>query len=294
MKNSTRRIPSRCFSLAVLIGIATGLSACASRPPADDLFAVAAYEEANDPLEPLNRTLFKTDQVLDTILMRPIVTGYRTVVPDRARTSVNYFVRNLTEPVTFIHDILQGEFNRAGITFGRTIINSTLGFFGLFDVGEQIGLPYHSEDLGQTMAVWGADEGPYVYVPLLGPSNFRDGFGFIVDAFLVDPLGWYLSNPRNNLEWAQWSRFGLLVVTVKDSTMDATDELEASSIDYYSTLRSAYRQIRASQIRNGAPAPLEDFEDFDDFEDTSETAPLPRSGVASISTDFSKTLASSD
>ena len=294
MENSTRGTTSRCFSLIILLAVATGLSACASRPPADDPFAVAAYQEANDPLEPLNRTLFKTDQVLDKVLMRPIVTGYRTVVPDRARTSVNHFLRNLGSPVTLVHDVLQGEFDRAGVTLGRMAVNSTLGFFGLFDVGEQIGLPYHSEDLGQTMAVWGADEGPYVYVPLLGPSNFRDGFGFMVDAFLVDPLGWYLSNPRNNLQWAQWSKFGLLVVTVKDSTMDATDELAASSIDYYSALRSAYRQIRASEIRNGAPAPLEDFDDFDEFDDMSGVPSSTGDGAASISTDFAEILTNSE
>jgi phospholipid-binding lipoprotein MlaA len=291
VKNSRYGITSQLIPLTLLLAIATSLSACATRPPADDLFAVAAYEEANDPLEPLNRTLFKTDQVLDTVLVRPILTGYRAVVPDRGRKSVNNFMNHIRSPITLVHDVLQGDMNRAGTTLGRIAVNSTLGFFGLFDVGEQIGLPYHTEDLGQTMAVWGADEGPYVYVPLLGPSNFRDGFGFLVDAFLIDPLGWYLANPRNNVTWAQWSRFGLLLVTTKDSTMDATDELQASSLDYYSALRSAYRQIRADEIRNGAPVPLEDFDDFDDM---SAIIPFLSGSTASVLTKTPDTFISSN
>ena len=291
MKISRYGITSQLIPPTLLLAIALSLSACATRPPADDLFAVAAYEEANDPLEPLNRTLFKTDQVLDAILVRPILTGYRAVVPGRGRKSVNNFMNHIRSPITLVHDVLQGDMNRASTTLGRIAVNSTLGFFGFFDVGEQIGLPYHSEDLGQTMAVWGAEEGPYVYVPLLGPSNFRDGFGFLVDAFLVDPLGWYLANPRNNLGWAQWSRFGLLIVTTKDSTVDATDELQASSLDYYSALRSAYRQIRADEIRNGAPAPLEDFDDFDDM---SANSPSLSNGTASVLTKMPDTFISSN
>ena len=291
MKISCYGATSRYISLVLLLTAAAALSACATRPPANDPFAVAAFEEANDPLEPLNRTLFKTDQALDKVLVRPIMTGYRAAVPNRGRKSVSNFINHIRSPITLLHDVLQGDVNRAGNTLGRIIVNSTIGIFGLFDVGEQIGLPYHFEDLGQTMAVWGAGEGPYVYVPLLGPSNFRDGFGFLVDAFLADPLGWYLGNPRNNLGWAQWGRFGLLFITTKDTTMDATDELQESSIDYYAALRSAYRQIRADEIRNGAPAPFEDFEGFDDIGTDART---PSSETASILPETLGTLANSN
>ena len=287
MKNLGYGTTSRFISLSLLLMITVGLSACATRPPADDLFAVAAFEEANDPLEPLNRVLFKTDQVLDAALVRPIVNGYRSVVPDRGRQSVNTFLNNLRAPLTLVHDVLHVEMSRARTTLGRIVVNTTMGFFGFFDVGEQIGLPYHSEDFGQTMATWGASEGPYVYVPLLGPSNFRDGFGFMVDAFVVDPVGWYLGNPRNNLEWAQWTSFGMLFITTKDATMDATDELNASSLDYYSALRSAYRQIRASEIRNGAVAPMDDFDEFDDM---SAVTVAPSRQSASISPEMPDTL----
>jgi len=294
VKNFYCETARRYISLALLLVIATSLSACAIRTPADDLFAVAAYEGTNDPLEPLNRTLFKADQVLGKVLMQPIISGYRAVVPYRGRKSVNNFMNHIRSPITLVHNVLQGDIDRAGVTLGRITINSTMGFFGLFDVGGQIGLPHHSEDLGQTMAVWGAEEGPYVYVPLLGPSNFRDGFGFMVDALLIDPLGWYLPSPRNNLKWAQRGRFGALLVATKDATIDATDELQASSLDYYSALRSAYRQTRANEIRNGAPAPLEDFDGFEDFDDMSAGTLSRSRNTATILSETRKILASTN
>ena len=286
MKNSCYRAIFQHISFCLILAAMASLSACASRPPASDPFAVAAYEEARDPLEPLNRTLLKTDQALDSTLVRPILEGYRLIVPYRGRKSVNNFMNNIRAPITLIHDVLQGEAERASTTLGRIIVNTTMGFFGLFDVGEKIGLPHHSEDFGQTMAVWGAAEGPYVYVPLLGPSNFRDGLGFLADAFLIDPMGWYIGNYRNDLKWAQWPKFGLLALTIKDTTVDATDELEASSLDYYSALRSAYRQIRANDIRNGAPAPLEDFDDM------SSTTVAPFNTTPSILTKITDTFLS--
>lgn len=250
------------------------MGACAARPPATDLNAVAAYEEANDPLEPFNRAMFRTDQALDRTLVRPVVKGYRAVVPEGGRKSVGNFLRNLRSPITFVHDVLQAEPQRAGTTFARFVVNSFVGVLGLFDVGSEIGLPYHSEDFGQTLAVWGVGDGPYVYVPLLGPSTVRDGTGFGVDAFFVDPLAWY-SRGNGAERWIQWAVFGTLVINTKDETMDVLDELKASSIDYYAALRSAYRQIRASEIRNGAPPPMDDFDEFSSLKPLSGQAFSP-------------------
>lgn len=246
-------------SIIILAGLAA--SACATRPPATNPEAVAAYEEANDPLEPFNRAMFRTDQVLDKALVRPVVKTYRFIVPDGGRRSIGNALRNLRSPITLIHDVLQGEPSRAGITVSRFFVNTFIGVLGLFDVGEEIGLPYHSEDFGQTLAVWGIGDGPFVYVPLFGPSTIRDGTGFGVDAFFVDPLAWY-SRGDGAVTWIQWAVLGGTFINLKDETMFATDELKASSIDYYASLRSAYRQIRASEIRNGAPPPMEDFDEF--------------------------------
>ncbi|MBL8643313.1 MAG: VacJ family lipoprotein, partial [Rhodospirillaceae bacterium] len=117
-----------------------------------------------------------------------------------------------------------------------------------------MGMPYRYEDFGQTLAVWGAGDGSYLYLPIIGPTSVRDGFGLAVDNFAFDPVSWY--NYGDNPSWVQWAYFGTLLVDVKAGTMSVTDELKASSIDYYAALRAAYRQNREKEIRNGAPAPL--------------------------------------
>jgi len=267
--------------IAILIVCALS-SACATRPPASDPNAVAAYEEVNDPLEPFNRAMFRTDQALDRALVRPVVHVYRGIVPEGGRRSVGNFLRNLRSPITFVHDVLQAEPERAGTTVARFVVNTFIGVLGLFDVGEDIGLPHHSEDFGQTLAVWGIGDGPFLYMPLLGPSTLRDGTGFVVDAVWVDPLAWY-SRSHGAETWIQWVVLGGLVINIKDETMFATDELKASSIDYYASLRSAYRQIRASEVRNGAPPPMEDF---DDFSSTSEGS----TGTAMAAPELPQTL----
>lgn len=269
------------LSLAASVLLLT--SACASRPPASDPDALAAYREANDRFEPFNRAMFRTDIALDRFLVRPVVKGYRAVVPAPGRRGVTNFVQNIRAPITFVHDVLQAEPSRAATTFGRFVINSTIGIAGLFDVAEDMGLPYHSEDLGQTLAVWGVGDGPYVYVPLLGPSTLRDSIGFGADAMLVDPIAWY-SRGNGAEQWVQWTVFGLLAVSTKDETMDALDELKASSLDYYAALRSAYRQVRANEIRNGALPPMDDFDDpaepaqasLNTSPDPPPPAPVPR------------------
>jgi phospholipid-binding lipoprotein MlaA len=239
---------------------AVALSACATRPPASDAAALAAYQENNDSLEPFNRSMLKVDDGVKTVLVRPILKGYRAVVPEQGRKSVVNFMHNLQAPITFVHDVLQGNIRRAGETVGRLVLNTGMGFFGFFDVAAKMGIPYHSEDFGQTLAVWGVGEGPYIYVPLFGPSTVRDGLGLAVDTFLVDPLAWY-SRGRHSEGWVAWTDLGVLYVSAMDDNIDALDELRKSSIDYYSALRSAYRQVRNDDIRNGAPPPLEDFDD---------------------------------
>ena len=244
----------------LLVVLAAGaLSACATRPPAGDAAALAAFEENNDRLEPFNRSMLKADDGLKKVLVNPILSGYRAVVPEPGRRSVVNFMHNLHSPITFVHDVLQGQPTRAGQTLGRLVLNSTMGFFGFFDVAAKMGIPYHSEDFGQTLATWGVGEGAYIYVPLFGPSTIRDGLGLAVDTFLVDPLAWY-DRGRGSEAWIAWTDLGVLYVSTMDDNIDALNELRKSSIDYYSALRSAYRQVRQSEIRNGAAPPLEDFD----------------------------------
>jgi len=229
------------------------LSACASKPPASDPAAVAAFAEANDRLEPLNRAMFGVDQALDAVIIRPVAWTFRKTVPDPARRGVMNFLRNLRTPITLANNLLQGELNTAGQTIGRFVVNTTIGIGGFADVAADLGTPYQFEDFGQTLAVWGVDSGSYLYLPILGPSSVRDGFGLAVDNFAFDPVTWY--SYADNPSWVQWAYFGTRVVELKARSLDVLDELEASSIDYYAALRAAYWQNRALEIRNGAPAP---------------------------------------
>jgi phospholipid-binding lipoprotein MlaA len=249
-------------SLPLLACTLLALSACASKPPTSDPDAVQAYEDLNDPLEPWNRAMHQLDQGLDTVIFNPTIAVYETVVPEPGRQGVTNALRNFRAPITFANDVLQGEGDRAGTTLGRFVINSTVGVLGLFDVASRWGLPYHSEDFGQTLAVWGVEEGPFFYVPILGPSNFRDFSGYAVDTTAFDPMTWVTR--ADNPFWWQLAYTGVLTVDLKSNAKPALTELKASSIDYYAALRAAYRQNRAQVIRNGAPAPLPDLEEFDE------------------------------
>jgi phospholipid-binding lipoprotein MlaA len=249
----------------LLVAAALMMAGCATKPPASDPAAVRAFQQINDPWEPTNRVLFKIDQGLDAALIRPVAWTYTKVVPQPARNGVTNAIANLRSPITFVNDVLQGEGTRAMQTFWRLIINSTVGLGGLFDVGARVGVPGHTEDFGQTLAVWGAGEGPFLYLPILGPSGVRDGIGLGVDNFGFDPISWYSYN-SHNIQWIQWAYLGAELIDAKSTTMATTDELKKSSIDYYAALRSAYRQYRAKEIRNGAPPPAGSMPSFDDEE----------------------------
>lgn len=213
-----------------------------------------AVQEAddNDPLEGLNRVFFEINDALDTVLLRPIAWVYREVVPEFARNGVRNALDNLDSPVVFANDLLQGEFDRAGETMARFMINSTVGVGGFIDVADDMGVPKHDEDFGQTLAVWGLGEGPYLYLPLLGPSNPRDLAGRAVDIGM-DPLT-YVDWEDQNAEWAPYTRMGLNVLDLRARNFDTLDNLKETSVDYYAAIRSAYRQLREDAIRNGEPA----------------------------------------
>ena len=249
----------RILSLFLLLLSASTLSACATRPPASDPEALAEFNENDDRLEPFNRVMFKVDQGFNTVFVHPVVHVYRTVVPAGPRRGLLNFANNLHAPVVFINDVLQARFHRAGQTLGRILLNTTVGLGGLFDVASRMGLPYHNNQFGTTLAVWGVGEGSYLYLPLLGPSTIRDGLGLSVDTFAVDPLAWY-EYGRHSEPWVQWADLGLTFITQEDDNLDVLDELKKSSIDYYAALRSAYRQHRAQEIRGGKPPPLVDLD----------------------------------
>lgn len=225
------------FLLAASLAAAS-LAGCATDPSGQ-----------NDPYEHTNRAIFAFDQKLDHAVARPIAVFYNHAVPEFARDGVHNFLGNLDAPVTLGNDVLQGSPSRAGQTLGRMVINSTLGVAGLVDVAAKMGIPRHDEDFGQTLGVWGAGEGPYLVLPLQGPSNPRDLTGDVADIFM-DPLT-YLR--FHNYALYMGIRSGMEIVDLRARNVENLDAIERTSVDLYATTRSLYRQHRNSEIHNGAP-----------------------------------------
>jgi len=234
------------------LAAALALAACATRPPADDPEAVAEFEANNDPLEPANRAMFQVHEAVDQAVLEPAARAYREVVPPPVRTGVRNALGNLRAPVILLNDALQGERQRAEITLGRFMINSTLGLGGLIDVAAMIGVPGHTEDFGQTLATWGVGEGPYLFIPVLGPSNPRDLAGQAVD-LASNPVSYFGQGAV--VDALDWSRIALTVLDTRESLLDSVEQVRTTSLDPYATIRSAYRQRRRAEIENRAGAP---------------------------------------
>lgn len=254
----------RCLRVGAALAFVAMLGAT---PPA------IAQPSAGDPLEGFNRGSFEVNLFLDRLLLKPIAKTYRFITPSFVRTGVSNFLFNLKTPVTVANDLLQGEPLRATESVGRFMFNTILGVGGLVDVGGMLGMPErHSEDFGQTLAVYGVGSGPYIMMPLLGPTNPRDLAGLVVD-FAFDPLTFFVPTE------AGLARQGANIVSFREQNIETIDELQRTSIDFYAATRTLAQQFRENDIRNGAPPPLDDAygediydesifdEDIEDFED---------------------------
>lgn len=236
---------ARLFPALLLLA---GLAACATPPPASDREALEEFRANNDPLEPMNRTLFVAYGAVDMVTLRPVARAYRAVVPPPVRQGVRNALGNLRAPTILMNDVLQGEVDRAARTAARFLINSTLGVGGLVDVADwQFGISGHDEDFGQTLAVWGVGEGPYLYLPVLGPSNPRDLLGLGVDT-VASPWFWF--GQGDAVDALRWAYAGIALVDARERSLNTLDRMLETSLDPYTTLRSLYRQHRASEIRN--------------------------------------------
>ena len=225
-----------------IVAAALALAGCASNPPPSDT-------AANDPYESTNRQIFDFNQKLDEHVLLPSAKAYVAVVPDDMRTVIHNFVLNLDLPVTFANDVLQGEVTHAGQTLGRFTVNTTIGLGGLLDPATDAGIPYHDEDFGITLGKLGVQEGPYLVLPFFGPDPPRDAAGQIVDIFL-DPSTYI--HLRDHFYYSA-TRDALYVLDLRSRNIDTLNGIERSSIDYYASVRSLYRQRRNNDIRNGAP-----------------------------------------
>lgn len=224
------------------------LVGCATPPPDDDPEAVAEFKQIDDPLEPMNRKIFAFNNGVDYVLLHPAAEGYRYVVPPFGRDRIHDFLENLNTPLYLANDLLQGNFDMAGSTLSRFALNSTFGVLGIMDVAGPMGIPGHSSDFGQTLGVWGVGDGPYLMLPLFGPSNPRDATGMGVE-MVADPWDYYLT--PNHMRWVSWTRTGVTAVSKREEYLDVLDDIKRTSLDYYSSLRSLYRQRRAAEIEVG-------------------------------------------
>jgi phospholipid-binding lipoprotein MlaA len=234
--------------LALLILAIIGLAGCATKPSANDPDALADYQQTNDPLEPTNRVFYAINNGLDTVILRPAALAYRYAVPEAVRNGVHNVLANIGLPVQFANDALEGKPRRAGDTTMRFLINTTAGGLGIFDMATKWGYPDHDADFGMTLALWGVPEGPFLFLPVLGPSDPRDAAGFGVN-ILLDPFTWVGTGP-NHPGWTafSWSRYGLNAIDARERVLDATDSIKKTALDPYATFRSLYRQHRRAQI----------------------------------------------
>jgi phospholipid-binding lipoprotein MlaA len=249
------------LALVALAAITLTLSACAT-PPTDPA-ALAEFQRTNDPFEPTNRVILDFNMFVDRILLKPVAIGYRTIIPQYGRNRIRNVLDNLNEPVVFINDTLQGEFARANTTAGRFLFNSTFGIAGIWDHASEIGMEKQTGDFGQTLYSWGVADGPYLVLPILGPSNPRDAIGMGVDSYL-DPWLYVGRHIGGTAKYNGLFRWVALGIDERERNIEAIDDLQKNAVDFYAELRSLWRQHRASELRHGEPAPVEDQDLYSD------------------------------
>lgn len=224
-----------CASLSLLASCATG--------------NVADKHDQNDPFESFNRAMFKFNDTLDKYVLVPVAKGYRAITTQDIRDRVNSAFDNLSEPVSAANQILQGEFKQSAVSLGRFVVNSTLGLAGTFDVATGWGWKGRKDNFDRTLASWCVDDGPYLVIPFVGPSTPRAAVGSVADMFM-SPLFWYTEQYEDG-DYAYLGYAAAKVVAFREKSMTLTDDLERNSVDYYTTMRSAYMQNRSQLPRCG-------------------------------------------
>jgi phospholipid-binding lipoprotein MlaA len=251
---------------ALLLAAAVALGGCASVPAGGAAPAAAAPAAANpvDPWENWNRKVFAFNDSVDEAVLKPVAEGYRKVVPQLVRTGIGNVFGNIGDIWSAANHLLQGKLH-SGLDMGmRVVTNTVFGLGGLLDPATEVGLTRRSEDFGQTLGVWGLKPGPYVVLPLLGPSNVRDTGGFIVDRAGVSP------SQLATQDALSYSITALELINTRANLLATTKLVGEVALDRYSFIRDAYLSRRLDQVHDGAP-PLEAFED-----ETDEPPPKPK------------------
>jgi phospholipid-binding lipoprotein MlaA len=217
------------------------------------LAGCAGVQSKVDPLEPVNRVMFEVHETADKYVMKPIVDAYVAVVPKLVRTGVSNFFNNFEDLFSGVNALLQGKPDKAGNDFGRVLLN-TFVMGGIFDVATDLGIERGGEDFGQTFGVWGFPQGPYLFVPIIGPTTVRDGTGLLVRIY-VGPVGYIPDVPLRN------SLYGVGAVDVRFQAVDALSIADTAALDKYRFIRNAYLQRREYLVHDGKVPPEKEDEE---------------------------------
>lgn len=227
----------------ICAGIVLGYAGLSTAEPAvEDWDTETTQATISDPLEPVNRAIYRFNDLLDSYLLEPTARGYRKVTPAPVRRGLSNFFDNLSYPVVIFSDILQGRVRQTGSDISRFLVNTTVGIGGLFDPAKHMDLADHDEDFGQALGRWGVGPGPYLVLPLAGPSNLRDAVGSATDFFIPDPVS-HISD-----RGARYATVAAKTVDGRYRLLEAGDVVEEGAVDPYAFVRESYRQKRESLI----------------------------------------------
>jgi phospholipid-binding lipoprotein MlaA len=242
-RGKTRKFAALAAPVLLLAGM---LSGCAKPPPVSDSADYQAYEQQNDPWEPTNRVFYSINDKIDRYAFRPLAKGYLHITTPGIRTHVGDFVTNIGEPGRLIYFAAGGKPRDAGTALVRFVVNSTVGVGGIFDPATNLGYPETDTDFGLTLAEWGIPDGPYLYLPVFGPSGARDVFSLPAQFFLTPT---FAAPASTALTVFNYSETGLHLVNTYAGFLGPIDQVQATALDPYATFRSLYRQSRASQLQ---------------------------------------------
>ena len=226
------------FLKSSILGLSLLVTGCASVDP--------EFADPRDPYESYNRSMYAFNDALDSAILKPIGKGYNAIVPAPVNRGITNFFNNLEDLTSAVNNLLQLKVNRAFNDVSRVAINSTIGVLGFMDVASNMDLPRTDEDFGQTLGAWGAESGPYIVLPLLGPSSGRDAVGTVVDWF-IDPID-YIEDDETRLIMRATK-----VVDKRADLLTASNVVEQAAIDPYAFVRDAYLQRRQNQVFDGNP-----------------------------------------
>ena len=243
------------LGLGLALVLCGGLCMPAAAAPGGDTASASADQADHDPIEGFNRKIFWFNDKVDVYVLEPVAHAWQWIAPERVRNSVGNFFLNLRFPIVTVNDLLQGKLKASASDVGRFGVNTTVGVLGFFDPASGWGLERHDEDFGQTLGVWGVPPGPYLVLPILGPSNPRDTGGLVVDTALsVTPffLDWYVTTGAKAFE----------TINYRASILQEVHDAKQGALDYYTFVRNAYQQRRKALVSDNAEPSTQDEDEL--------------------------------